>query len=110
MRTVEGDECCLLNTEVMSNGPFSSVIKQFQDVFEWPEKLPPRRKIEHHIHMKEGTNPINVCPYRYGFHQKEEMEKLVKEMLNSRVIRPSTSPYSSPVLLVKKKMGAGVFV
>ncbi|TYK23464.1 putative retroelement pol polyprotein [Cucumis melo var. makuwa] len=109
VKTVEDDECYLLNTEVESKGLIGSVIKQFRDVFEWPKKLPPRREIEHHIHMKEGTNPINVRPYRYGFHQKKEMEKLVQEMLNSGVIRPSISPYSSPVLLVKKKDGSWRF-
>ncbi|KAA0058232.1 Ty3/gypsy retrotransposon protein [Cucumis melo var. makuwa] len=109
VKAVESNACCLQSAEVLSSGPISSVINQFQDVFEWPEKLPPRREIEHHIHMKEGTNPINVRPYRYGFYQKEEMEKLVKEMLNSGVIRPSASPYSSPVLLVKKKDGSWRF-
>ena len=80
-----------------------NVLKGFDDVFTWPEKLPQRREIEHQIHLKEGTDPINVRPYRYGFHQKTEMEKLVEEMLMSKVIRPSKSPFSSPVLLVKKK-------
>ncbi|TYK19856.1 ty3-gypsy retrotransposon protein [Cucumis melo var. makuwa] len=55
VKAVESDDCCLLNTEVVSSGPISSVISQFQDVFEWPEKLPRRREIEHHIHMKGGN-------------------------------------------------------
>ncbi|KAL4036314.1 hypothetical protein IC575_005046 [Cucumis melo] len=68
----------------------------------WPETLPPKRGIEHHIHLKQGTNPVNVGPYRYAHQQKEEMERLVDEMLASGIIRPNTSPYSSPVLLVRK--------
>ena len=75
-------------------------------MFEWPERLPPRRSIEHHIHLKKDTNPVNVRSYRYAYHQKEEMEKLIEEMLTSGVIRPSKSPFSSPVLLVKKKDGS----
>ncbi|KAL0556619.1 hypothetical protein IC582_005133 [Cucumis melo] len=99
----------LKNMETEKSSPISTIIKQYEDVFERPEKLPPRRKIEHQIHLKEGTNPINVRPYHYGFHQKEEMEKLVKEMLDSGVIRPNTSPFSIPVLLVKKKDGSWRF-
>ncbi|KAA0033393.1 peroxidase 64 [Cucumis melo var. makuwa] len=85
------------------------VLQQYKDVFDWPETLPPKREIEHHICLKEGTDPINVRPYRYGFHQKAEMEKLVEEMLASGIIRPSKSLYSSPVLLVKKKDGSWRF-
>ena len=76
------------------------------DVFDWPEKLPPKRSVEHHIHLKRDTNPVNVRPYRYAYHQKEEMEKLVGKMLTLGIIRPSVSPYSSSVLLVKKKDGS----
>ncbi|KAL0561484.1 hypothetical protein IC582_001912 [Cucumis melo] len=89
--------------------PLQNMLKQFGDVFDWPEKLLPRRRIEHQIHLKEGTNPINVRPYRYGFQQKSEMERLVEEMLTSGIIRPSNSPFSSPVLLVKKKDGSWRF-
>lgn len=53
---------------------------------------------------------MNVRPYRYAYQQKEEMEKLVYEMLASgRVISPSTSLYSNLVFLVKKKDGSWRF-
>ncbi|KAL0534211.1 hypothetical protein IC582_028499 [Cucumis melo] len=93
----------------VETNPVQKVLKQYKDVFDWLEMQPPRRKIEHHIYLRERTDPINVRPYRYGFHQKAEMEKLVEEMLTSGVIRPRKSPYSSPVLLVKKKDGSWRF-
>lgn len=50
-----------------------TMFAKFEDVFEWPGELPPRRSIEHHIHLKKGTDPVNVRPYRYAYQQKEEM-------------------------------------
>ncbi|GJV81270.1 hypothetical protein Tco_1517140 [Tanacetum coccineum] len=65
--------------------------------------LPPPRDHEHTIVLKSDTEPINVCPYQYTQLQKDEIEKLVGEMLEAGITRPSTSPFSSPVLLMKKK-------
>lgn len=44
------------------------------------------------------SGPTGILIFR-----KNEIEKLTNGQLESRVIRSSTSPYSSPVLLVKKK-------
>ncbi|TYJ97524.1 transposon Tf2-1 polyprotein isoform X1 [Cucumis melo var. makuwa] len=49
-----------------------NVLDNFSDIFDWPDTLPPRRAIEHPIHLKTGTDPVNVRPYRYVFHRGME--------------------------------------
>ena len=88
--------CCLFNT--------------FNKIFMAPTELPPPRQLDHRIPLLPNATPVNVRPYRYPHFQKAEIEKLVGEMLRDGVIRPSTSPSSSPILLVKKKTEHGVSV
>jgi hypothetical protein len=54
----------------------------------------------------EGAQPTCARPYRYPYYKKEEIEKLVREMLSTGIIRPSQSPFSSLVLLVRKADGS----
>jgi hypothetical protein len=81
------------------------LLQAFLDIFTDPSSLPPTREVDHIITLKEGTELVNVWPYRYAHYQKNEIEKQVQDMFTSGLVRPSTSPISSPVLLVKKKDG-----
>lgn len=46
---------------------------------------------------------MNVKPYHYPYCQKNELEKQVVLLLDVGLIQPSHGPFSSSVLLVKKK-------
>jgi hypothetical protein len=83
------------------------VLDKHHRVFETPTDLPPSRgEHDHHIPLLLGSHPPNVRPYKYPFAQKNEIEKIVQELLEAGVIHPSTSPYSSPVVMVLKKEGS----
>ena len=56
-----------------------------------------------------AASPIRQRAPRYSPVQKEEIEKQLKEMLASDIIEPSSSPWASPVLLVKKSDGTWRF-
>lgn len=84
-------------------------ISEYADVFQTPKDLPPPRDIDHRIQLKEEKQPINIRSYRYPHIQKAEIEKMITEMLAAGIIRPSVSPYFSPVIFVKKKDGSWRF-
>ena len=75
----------------------------FPDVFD--NSLGHTPVIVHNI----GTgalSPIRQQPRRLPYHHRAEVEKQVRDMLAQGAIQPSTSPWSSPILLVKKKVGS----
>lgn len=51
------------------------LLQQFSEVFLEPKGVPPTRSKDHHIKLKEGSQPMNLRPYRYPHVQKEEIEK-----------------------------------
>ncbi|KAL5731844.1 hypothetical protein ACHQM5_004534 [Ranunculus cassubicifolius] len=83
--------------------PVQQVLNDFASVFDEPNSVPPPRSQDHSIVLKDGATPMSIRPYRYPHIQKEEIEKQIQEMLSKGIIQPSHSPFSSPVILVKKK-------
>jgi hypothetical protein len=84
-----------------------AILSKHQLVFSTPQGLPPSRGVhDHSIPLVTGNLPPNIHPYHHPFSQKNEIEKMVQELLNAGIIRPSTSPYSSPVVMVLKKEGS----
>ena len=82
------------------------ILNNHLSVFDKPHELPPSRgEHDHSITLVPRAQPPNVRPYRYPFTQKNEIEKIIKELLEAGVICPSISPYSSSVVMVLEKDG-----
>ncbi|UYV73599.1 K02A2.6-like [Cordylochernes scorpioides] len=60
----------------------------------------------YHIKLKANTEPIRQKAYRRSPKERDIIEEQVKEMCEKGVIRKSTSPWASPVVLVKKSDGS----
>ncbi|GJX38873.1 putative reverse transcriptase domain-containing protein [Tanacetum coccineum] len=79
----------------------------FPDVF--PEDLsglPLTRQVEFQIDLKPGAAPVARAPYRLAPSKMKELSEQLKELSEKAFIRPSSSPWGSPVLFVKKKDGS----
>lgn len=83
-----------------------SLVDSFAEVFAPPVALPPSRACNHSIPLLPGASPVFIRPYRYPPALKDEIERQVSDMLSQGIIQPSSSPFSSPVLLVRKKDGS----
>eukprot|EP00731_Ephydatia_muelleri_P013152 Em0007g462a len=66
------------------------------------------RLVQHHIDT-QGANPVKQPPRRLPFHRREEVKRMLNDMLAQGVIEPATGPWSSPVVLVQKKDGSTRF-
>ncbi|GJY03991.1 retrotransposable element Tf2 [Tanacetum coccineum] len=91
--------------EVKDKEALDDLLREFEDVFALPTSLPPQRQQDHIIPLKDDVTPVNIRSYKHPLSQKDAIESMVQELLDSKVIRPSNSPFSSPVVMVKKKDG-----
>lgn len=72
-------------------------------------QLPPHQSCDHQILLKDEAALHKCRLYRYPHHQKNEIEKQVRDMLHQGIIQASSSLFSAPVILVKKHDGSWRF-
>ena len=81
------------------------LILEFQDVFVGPDgKVGQTTLIEHQIDTGDAE-PTKCHPRKKSPMEREHIAKEVKSLLKDGFIRPSMSPWGSPVVLAKKKDG-----
>ncbi len=87
--SLQGEDRCKLK----------NLLLEFSDVFD--------EHLGHaNIYRNTGNStPIKQHPRRIPYAHREESERQINEMLDKGIIRESTSPWSSPIILVKKKDG-----
>lgn len=61
--------------------------------------------MEHTIRLKDGATPIKQRHYPRNPAMQTVINQEVKDMLNDDVIEPSNSPWSSPIVMIKKSTG-----
>jgi hypothetical protein len=85
------------------NPTLQRVLEEFSDIFEEPRVLPPMRSQDYSIPLLSNSKQVNLRPHSYSYFQKLEIEKIIEELLQKGFIQPSSGPFASPILLVKKK-------
>ncbi len=82
-------------------------VKDFSPIFEKSsfDTLPPRRKWDHAIELKDDSTPFTSKIYPLARDEQRQLDGFIEEHLQSGRIRPSKSPIASPFFFVKKKDG-----
>jgi hypothetical protein len=63
----------------------------------------------HRIPIQPHHHPIQSYPYRKSAKETQVINEQVQEMLENHIVRPSSSSWSSPVVIIKKKDGSPRF-
>ena len=99
----------LNDIEIPMNGQqrhqVQELLQRNLDIFATEKEPFGRTDLVQHEIVTTTDKPIKQAVRRTPFHLKEAAEAEVKKMLKKDVIEPSSSPWASPVVLVRKKDG-----
>lgn len=93
-----------LNREEKNN--LLKMIAEYESIFYVEgQRLTFTNAVKHRITTKDEI-PIHTKSYRYPFCHRAEVQRQISDMLDQGIIRPSSSPWTSPVWIVPKKLDA----
>jgi len=103
---IQANSIKLAEAPDLSNVP--SEYHEFADVFSKTEAevLPPHCLYDLKINLEEGAQPPVGPIYSLSASEQEALKEFIEENLNTGFIQPTSSPYSAPVLFIKKKDGS----
>ena len=96
---LEHPELKLAHLPVSEAASVNSLLQDFRELFEDTPGICPM--LEHDIQLSDPT-PIRQAPYRLNMDKREFLKGEVQRLLEQGMIRPSLSPWASPVVLVPK--------
>ncbi|KAL8572029.1 hypothetical protein ACOMHN_038387 [Nucella lapillus] len=83
---------------------FTEKLVRYEDVFSSSDFDIGRTDVAHDIELTPGP-VIRARPRPIPPQDLEDVRKHLKELLDTSIITPSSSPYASPIVLVRKKSG-----
>jgi hypothetical protein len=86
-------------------GRYEYLLDSNADVFSRDDDDIGNADIEHSIRLTD-CKPFKARAYRIPMSQQRTADEHVKAMLKANVIRPSTSEYASPIVLIRKSDGS----
>ncbi|KAH9138868.1 hypothetical protein LEN26_005326 [Aphanomyces euteiches] len=93
-------------TRVQEELPINWEVLLQHDIFVTTSKAPGRTNLVKCYINTGSATPIKQAPYRVSQREGEIMEAEIKQYLELGLIRPSTSPWASPVLMIRKPDGS----
>src|SRR3954449_10956124 len=105
-QVAEGEEKKTLNLDSLTAHQqqlFNNLTQEYRDICAKNQTDIRRTNITKHKILTEDTTPISQVPYRMNPQKKEFLRQEIVNMEEDSIIRKSTSPWASPVVIVDKK-------
>lgn len=101
----EATEKATVEATTRTQRRYELIADQYPDVFEEIPGLPPERDTQHRTELEADAKPPFRPMIRMSPADLEESRKQIAEFMEKMHVRDSKSPYSAPVIFVRKKEG-----